>query len=192
MTPASAHPFVRRTGVSHDLEAVRRLVADVYPLFGPDNVISVTSRPSADQPLHDHVGWLPDGVRERDFRVINPEFRGTAIEALLHKLPFEFGRTRILRMPKKSCLSIHWDTSLRYHYAVITNPACYLICVEEDVGRFHHIPADGYVYEMDARQTHTAINASREERIHLVICDAKDEGLTDGRPAEHAHLALPR
>ena len=58
----------------------------------------------------------------------------------------------------------------------------------------HFLPVghvDGFLYEMDARRTHTAINASREERIHLVICDARDEGLTDGRPAEHAHLAMP-
>jgi len=184
-------PFLRRTSVTQDIDPVRQAIAEFLPLFGADNVISVTSRPNADQPLYDQIGWLPEGVRERDFRVINPEFRGTAVEALLHKLPFEFGRTRIMRMPKKSCLSIHWDTSLRYHYAVVTNPACYLVCMDDDVGRFHHVPADGFLYEMDARRTHTAINASREARIHLVICDAKDEGLTDGRPAEHAHLALP-
>jgi len=187
----SEQPFLHRTSVTQDLESVRQVIADVHPLFGGDNVISVTSRPNADQPLHDQIGWLSEDVRERDFRVINPEFRGTAIEALLNKLPFEFGRTRIMRMPKKSCLSIHWDTSLRYHYAVVTNPACYLICVDDNLGHFHHVPADGFLYEMDARRTHTAINASREERIHLVICDAKDEGLTDGRPAEHAHLAMP-
>ena len=185
-------PFLRRTSITQDLESVRQVIADVHPLFGGDNVISVTSRPNANQPLRDQIGWLPEGVRERDFRVINPEFRGTAIETLLNKLPFEFGRTRIMRMPKKSCLSIHWDTSLRYHYAVITNPACYLVCIDDDIGRFHHVPADSFLYEMDARRTHTAINASREARIHLVICDAKDEGLTDGRPAEHAHLAMPR
>ena len=101
-------------------------------------------------------------MRERDFTVINPEFRGTVIEALLERLPFAFGRTRIMRMPKKSCLSIHWDTSLRY------------------------------LYEMDARLTHTAINASRHARIQLVICDARDENLKDGRPAEHAELLPSR
>ena len=41
---------------------------------------------------------------------------------------------------------------------------------EGDTGTLCHIPADGHLYEMDARKTHTAINASRKERVHLVIC----------------------
>ncbi len=184
--------MIRRTATYQELAPVHAAVEAVGPLFGADNVILVTARRGADRPLHDHTGWLPDDVRERDFKVVNPEFRGTAIEALLEKLPFEFGRTRIIRMPKKSCLSIHWDTSLRYHYAVETNPACYLVRMEGGTGRFYHIPADGYLYEMDARLTHTAINASRETRIHLVISDARDEGLSEGRPAEHAELAPSR
>ena len=184
--------MIRKLEIYQDPEPVRAVVEAVAPLFGADNVISVTSRRGAERPLNDHVGWLPEGVRERDFTVINPEFRGTVIEALLERLPFAFGRTRIMRMPKKSCLSIHWDTSLRYHYAVVTNPACYLVHLDGEQGRFHHIPADGYLYEMDARLTHTAINASRHARIHLVICDARDEGLKDGRPAEHADLLPSR
>ncbi len=195
--PAEAHdkksrPLIRKTGSDQELQPLRALVEELTPLFGKDNVISVTSRRGAAEPLHDHVGWLPEGVRERDFTVINPEFRGSPIEALLERLPFAFGRTRLLRMPKKSCLSIHWDTSLRYHYAVVTNPACYLIHVEGETGRFYHVPADGYVYEMDGRLTHTAINASRQARIHLVICDARDEDLSEGRPAEHAELLPSR
>ncbi len=185
-------PMIRKLEIYQDPEPVRAAVEAVTPLFGTDNVISVTSRRGAEQPLHDHIGWLPEGLRERDFTVINPEFRGTVIEALLERLPFAFGRTRLMRMPKKSCLSIHWDTSLRYHYAVITNPACYLIHLDGEIGRFHHVPADGYLYEMDARLTHTAINASRHARIHLVICDARDENLKDGRPAEHAELLPSR
>jgi len=184
--------MVRRTDVYQDLASVRAAVADFIPLFDDDNVISVTSRPGARRPLKDHVGWLPEDVRERDFHVINPEFRGTAIEELLGGLPFEFGRTRLMRMAKKSCLSIHWDTSLRYHYAIVTNPACYLVFMDGEVGHFRHIPADGYLYRMDARLTHTAINASRDARIHLVICDARDEWLRDGRPEVYAGLRASR
>lgn len=184
--------MVRRTAVYQNQAGIRAVLDQVMPLFDEDNVITVTSRRGADRPLKDCVGWLPEGVRERDFRVINPEFRGTAVEELLGKLPFEFGRTRLMRMPKKSCLSIHWDTSLRYHYAIATNPACYLVFMDGDIGHFRHIPADGYLYEMDARLTHTAINASREPRYHLVICDARDEGLIDGRPEKYAALKPSR
>jgi len=181
--------MVRKTEIYHDPAAVRAAVEEVRHLFDHDNIISVTSRPGADQPLKDCAGWLPEGVRERDFSVVNPEFRGTAIETLLNKVPFQVGRTRIMRMAKKSCLSIHWDTSLRYHYAVITNPACYLVFMDGEIGHFRRVPADGHLYRMDARMTHTAINASREARIHLVICDARDDGAIEGRPAEYAGLA---
>lgn len=193
MTGACEAPFmIRRTGVYQDPQPVRTAVEAVVPLFDDDNVISVTARPGADRPLKDCAGWLPEGVRERDFTVINPEFRGTAVERLLGALPFPFGRTRIMRMAKKSSLSIHWDASLRYHYAVVTNPACYLVFMDGDVGHFRHIPADGYLYAMDARRTHTAINASREARIHLVICDARDDAGSEGRPEAHAALAASR
>ena len=161
----SDQPMIRKLEIYQDPEPMRAAVETVTPLLGTDNVISVTSRPGTEQPLHDHIGWLPEGLREGDFTVINPEFRGTAI---------------------------HWDTSLRYHYAVVTNPACYLVHLDGEQGRFHHIPADGHLYEMDARLTHTAINVSRHARIHLVICDARDEGLKDGRPAEHAELLPSR
>ncbi len=86
---------------------MRAAVEPVAPLFDEDGVISITSRRDAERPLRDHVGWLPEGMRERDFTRINPEFRGTAIEELLGKLPFPLGRTRLMRMAKKSCLSIH-------------------------------------------------------------------------------------
>ncbi len=192
MTSLAGAIMLRRTEVYQDLESVRRAVAEVAPLFDDDNVISVTSRPGAERPLKDCAGWLPEGVRERDFRVINPEFRGTAIEELLGKLPFDFGRTRLMRMAKKSSLSIHWDSSVRYHYAVTTNPACYLVFMDGDIGHFRHVPADGYLYCMDARLTHTAINASREARTHLVICDAANDTAGEGRPEAHAALAPSR
>ncbi len=76
--------------------------------------------------MHD-IGWLPDGARDSDYTVINPEFHGTVIEELLKKLPFPYGRTRLMRMAPKSCLSIHADSSLRYHYAITTNADCYIM-----------------------------------------------------------------
>ena len=192
MTDLDRTTMLRRTEVYQDLAPVREVFQNVSPLFDHDNVISVTSRRGAEQPLKDCVGWLPEGVKERDFRVINPEFRGTAIEDLLGKLPFDFGRARLMRMPKKSCLSIHWDASPRYHYAIVTNPACYLVFMEGDIGHFRQVPADGYLYEMDARLTHTAINASREPRYHLVICDARGDSSGEGRPEALAALAPSR
>ena len=161
--------MIRRTDTHADLDAMRAVLERVYPLFDGHAQLSVTCRADAEDRLHD-IGWLPDGARDSDYTVINPEFRGTVVEELLDKLPFPYGRTRLMRMAPKSCLSIHADSSLRYHYAITTNPDCYIIFKEGDTGTLRHIPADGHLYEMDARKTHTAINASRKERVHLVIC----------------------
>ncbi len=161
--------MIRRTDIHVDLGAMRAVLERVYPLFGGHTQLSVTCRADAEDRLHD-IGWLPDGARDSDYTVINPEFRGTAVEELLDKLPFPYGRTRLMRMAPKSCLSIHADSSLRYHYAITTNPDCYVTFKDGDRGTFCHIPADGHLYEMDARKTHTAINASKKERVHLVIC----------------------
>ena len=43
-------------------------------------------------------------------------------------------------------------------------------------------PADGYLYEMDGREVHTAMNASKEERIHLVISSTKFDNIEERRP----------
>ncbi len=44
------------------------------------------------------------------------------------------------------------------------------------------MPADGYLYEMDGTKVHTAINASKEERIHLVISSMKFDDIREARP----------
>lgn len=165
--------MIHRTDVQMDLAAARQVLDDVYPLIGKECELSVTCRPNAKDELRD-IGWLPEGEKEGNYSVVTTPFRGTAIETMLQNLPFRYGRTRILKMPGKTCLSIHNDPTVRYHYALVTNPDCYILFKNEEAGTFYHIPADGYLYEMDARKTHTAINASREERIHLVICSAED------------------
>jgi hypothetical protein len=163
--------MIRKTDIQIDLDAARDVLKRVYPLIDHRDELSVTCRPSAEQPLYD-TGWLPEGVKEGDYSVINPEFQGTVIEDLLLSLPFQYGRTRFIRMPGKKCLSIHADPTVRYHCAITTHPDCYIVFKDGDTGTFFHIPADGYLYEMDATRTHTAINARKEERIHLVICSA--------------------
>ena len=174
--------FLRRLDVHFDIERIRSALDDVYPLFGVDNVLLVNSHAKSVNPLKDFSGWLPDDVSEDDFTTINPEFRGTAFEEFLSTLPFPYRRARLMRMPKKTCLTIHNDTCLRYHYAIRTNPACFLVHMDDRTGRFHHVPADGHLYEMDGTQVHTAMNASREERIHLVISSTQFDHLEERRP----------
>lgn len=174
--------FIRKLDIHHDIAEIQAVVAERYELFGSDNVVCVNSHRKSVDPLKDYTGWLPEDVSEDDFTILNEEFRGTALEELMNSFPFPYRRARLMRMPKKTCLTIHNDTCLRYHFAIKTNPACFLVHMTDNVGEFHHVPADGYLYEMDGTKVHTAINASKQERIHLVISSLKFDNIRDARP----------
>ena len=112
--------MIRAMDVHEDLNAMQEMLESAEPLFSEHNQISVTCRPGATDPLSDAIGWLPEGVAEADYSEITAPFVGTAVERLLQNLPFAFGRTRLMRMRPKSCLSVHADPTRRYHYAITT------------------------------------------------------------------------
>ncbi len=156
--------MIRATDMTADLAEMLETLERVMPLLGKNNQIGVTARP---------------GVEEADYSDVTETLRGTVFERLLRELPFAYGRTRLMRMRPKSCLSIHADPTRRYHFALVTNPGCYIVEVTEENGVFHHILADGRFYEMDAHRTHTAMNSGNKDRYHLVICPA-DPARPDG------------
>ena len=75
-------------------------------------------------------------------------------------------RTRIMRMSRKSCYSYHCDPTKRIHIPLITNKNCFMV-IEDEVFRY---PANGNYYIVDTTKMHTFVNASKEERIHIVGC----------------------
>lgn len=75
-------------------------------------------------------------------------------------------RTRVMRMHSKTCYSYHKDPTMRIHIPLITNDECFII-VDDKVIRY---PADGNHYIVDTTKMHTAVNASLEERIHIIGC----------------------
>ena len=75
-------------------------------------------------------------------------------------------RTRVMRMHSKTCYSYHQDTTMRIHIPLITNDKCFIV-IDDEVIRY---PADGNHYVVDTTKMHTAVNASWEERIHIVGC----------------------
>jgi len=75
-------------------------------------------------------------------------------------------RTRVMRMKSKTCYSYHKDPTKRIHIPLVTNENCFMI-VSDEVIRY---PAEGDHFIMDTTQIHTAVNASFEERIHIVGC----------------------
>ncbi len=73
-------------------------------------------------------------------------------------------RTRVMRLPPKYCYYWHNDKTKRLHISIKTNPHCFLLI---DGVQFH-LPADGYSYIIDTTKMHTALNASKHDRIHIV------------------------
>jgi len=178
--------LLTRTSIEVDITAVRNLVLELEPLFQDDRLF-VSSRPGASNPLHDGSGWLPPGVTEADFTEITPPFRGTVVEELLKQLPARWGRARLIRMPPKSCLSFHRDDTTRFHLAVKTNAACYLIERRDERGIFYHVPDDGFVYHADTRRVHSSMNSSNEPRIHLVVANLDEVGVGASSGKWEAH-----
>lgn len=75
-------------------------------------------------------------------------------------------RARVMRMKPKTCYSYHRDYTRRLHIPLITNNKCFFI-IDDEVFRY---PADGNFYIADTQKLHTFVNASFEERIHIVGC----------------------
>ena len=75
-------------------------------------------------------------------------------------------RTRVMRIHSKTCYSYHQDPTMRIHIPLITNDKCFMV-IDDKVIRY---PADGNHYIVDTTKMHTAVNASWEERIHIVGC----------------------
>jgi len=75
-------------------------------------------------------------------------------------------RTRVMRMKPKTCYTYHRDHTKRMHIPLVTNEKCMFI-IDDIVYRY---PANGKSYLIDTTLRHTAINASFEDRIHIVGC----------------------
>lgn len=75
-------------------------------------------------------------------------------------------RTRVMRLKPQTCYTYHRDRTMRMHIPLVTNDKCMFI-IDDVVCRF---PADGRSHLIDTTLRHTAINASLEERIHIVGC----------------------
>jgi hypothetical protein len=98
---------------------------------------------------------------------LRSDLSNTWWETFFASLPWRVYRTRIMIMPPRSCYSIHSDTSPRLHIALKTHPQAKFIFTNPP--ELVHVPADGYVWWVDTREEHTAINASLEPRWHLLL-----------------------
>ena len=107
-------------------------------------------------------------------KITDKEHKETDFTEFLFDLPYtnsilkenKVCRARVMRMKEKTCYTYHQDWTKRLHIPLITNENCWLIVDKEIM----HLPADGSIYIIDTTKFHTAVNASREDRIHIVGC----------------------
>lgn len=104
-------------------------------------------------------------INENDFTEICSVFKGTIFEDVYNELESQYhvGRVRLMKSLPKTCLSWHSDSSMRLHYPVSTQDGCFML-VEDEV---KHLGQEQW-WMVDTRANHTAMNASKKERIHLV------------------------
>lgn len=99
-------------------------------------------------------------LEEKDFKYNIFDLPYT--NSLLEK--YNMVRTRIMTMRSKTCYSYHWDLSSRIHLPLVTNDDCFFV-IEDNVYR---TPADGSIYRVDTTKKHTFVNASFDNRIHIM------------------------
>jgi hypothetical protein len=129
------------------------------------NALAVTSRRGSPDPLYEAT--MAGDECEMEFNVVNEPFRGTIFEEILRALPVPFGRTRLMWVQPQRCYPVHSDQTIRYHLAVSSHPFAYIVFPSID--KVYNIPEDGYLYQMDPREPHTAVNCGPIRRVHLVI-----------------------
>jgi|TARA_R110000782_G_scaffold65551_2_gene133426 hypothetical protein len=110
--------------------------------------------------------------KEIDFSVLCSAFKGTLFEDIYNKLTSQYcvGRIRLMKSKPKTCLSWHTDSSPRIHYPLKTQEGCFMVINDE----IKHMELNTW-YWTKTTQPHTAFNASKEDRIHLVVSILGDE-----------------
>lgn len=120
------------------------------------------------------AGSIKDmGVSTGNFAYLAEEFKGTRVEAVIRdvrRLAINYhtkiGRVRLLRLKPKTCYSLHTDKEeFRFHIPLVTNRSCLFICGEQ-ISRMEEV---GRLYTFRTNLEHTAINASFQNRLHLVF-----------------------
>lgn len=120
-----------------------------------------------DPDLHTELLKRENVLLETDFNVTCDLFKNTYVETVIDSLNNKFGvfRGRFMMMKYKTCLSTHTDDTNRIHIPIITNKYCYMV-IEDTVYKLQ----SNATYLANTTLEHTAVNASRNNRIHLVFC----------------------
>ena len=123
-------------------------------------------------------------LQEKDFSEVCDYLKGTYTEEVVNALREKYGvvRGRYMMMNWKSCLTYHNDETPRIHLPLITNDGCFMI-IDGKTEQLH----EGITYHVDTTKQHTAINAGKHLRFHIVFCLPPIE---DGRTKNQLELDL--
>lgn len=124
--------------------------------------------------LYDTETWQQDKFQHEydrwcDFLYDYPELRKLVVDVTLfiNNSGLSVGRVRLLKLTGKSNLTYHIDaeSSIRYHIPLVTNGDIFFV-IDDQVER---MPTVGMLYSLDVQKRHTVVNASRQDRVHLVF-----------------------
>jgi len=145
--------------MSLNLELILQEIADLPPW---DTQIMLQGIKNQTDPFYGCGKLESTNHREQDF--CYPLWTMPYTNSIIQQ--FKLYRTRVMRLRSKTCYSYHRDWTKRFHIPLITNDKCMFI-IDDQIYRY---PADGSWYLIDTTLRHTAINASWEDRIHIVGC----------------------
>jgi hypothetical protein len=167
-------PLVSRTNQIYDLGQLRWEMSHLKISWksDADGSQQTALQHRGDGSYEDACGSLKDrpDVSERDFSHMLPLYEGTTFSQIIE----DFGavRSRLMRKNMHTTYSVHKDKAKRYHLALDTHEHAYFIFPKkgliQDRKEIFHIPADGYVYEVNTTVAHTVANCG-PDRTHLVM-----------------------
>jgi hypothetical protein len=143
--------------MSLDLEKIKK---ELQTLPSYDEQISLQGTKDNLDPFWG-IGRAID-LPEREVEFTYPLFNIPYINSIIKE--HNLYRVRLMNLKSKTCYTYHKDQCKRFHIPIITNENCFFI-VDDNLIRY---PADGNYYIVDTDKKHTAINASKEDRIHLI------------------------
>jgi hypothetical protein len=109
--------------------------------------------------------------KEWHFTSLCNQFKDTLFEQAYLALSerYKLGRVRLMKSKSKTCLSWHVDDQVRIHYPLKTQVGCFMVIEDE----MKHLTQNTW-WLTNTLPFHTAFNASKEDRIHLVATVISD------------------
>ena len=169
------HRPLQGHGLSYDLDKCliewddiqSRLMNDMWATSGDGSTQTCLQKNSKSgrDPFTDGAGSFRNtDKKELDYDTLVELYEGTVFEDIIMDVCGV--RARIMTKKMHTTYSVHSDPAPRYHLALETNPNAYFIF--PSLNKLIHIPADGYIYEVDTTIPHSFANCG-EDRTHLVI-----------------------